>query len=79
MDQAGFYVEPLSPEYQNDSKTPVRFVRKMVGIFGQSRSQNDSQTGSRISNKRVGLEAADVLKQMQDSRDIQRNSWAGRD
>ena len=23
--------------------------------------------------------AADVLKQMQDSRDIQRNSWAGRD
>ena len=35
MDQAGFYVEPLSPEYQNDSKTPVRFVRKMVGIYGQ--------------------------------------------
>ena len=30
-----FYVEPLSPEYQNDSKTPVRFVRKMVGIYGQ--------------------------------------------
>ena len=36
VDQAGFYVEPLSPEYQNDSKTPVRFVRKMVGIYGQS-------------------------------------------
>lgn len=35
VDQAGFYVEPLSPEYQNDSKTPVRFVRKMVGIYGQ--------------------------------------------
>ena len=35
MDQAGFYVEPLSPEYQNDSKTPVHFVRKMVGIYGQ--------------------------------------------
>ena len=30
-----FYVEPLSPEYQNDSKPPVRFVRKMVGIYGQ--------------------------------------------
>ena len=79
-----FYVEPLSPEYQNDSKTPVRFVRKMVGIYGQMHElagfvHVKAEIEFRIlSEECLTFRTASLAKRFPNGvEDIQQESWAG--